>query len=159
MNREIKGYMTAEQIKEGNHYLSGMCDDTLSCWIATRINGSSASMACDGNISMPLLKELDEKIMPLVEKAKKNPYQEGLNRVKTTPQPKEQKFPIGARVRIADDLGQSMSHFKKGVNSTVEYTYKHAFDSGDAKTYSLNIDGYGSVAWYKEHQLTIIPQG
>ena len=67
MDRKIKGYMTAEQIKEGNHYLSGMCDDTLSCWIATRINGRSVFEACDGNISIPLLKELDEKIKPLVE--------------------------------------------------------------------------------------------
>jgi len=158
MNREIKGYMTAEQIKEGNYYLSGMCDDTISCWIATRINGSSASMACDGNISVPLLKELDKKIMPLVKKAKRNRHQEGLDRVATTPQPKEQKFAIGARVRIADDLGQFMSHFTKGVNATVEYTYKHAYGHGSSKSYSLNIDGKGSSAWYKEHQLTLIPQ-
>ena len=155
---EIKGYMTAEQINEGNYYLSGMCDDTLRCWIATRINGSSASMACDGNISIPLLNELDKKIMPLVEKAKKNPYQEGLDRVATTPQPKEQKFPIGSRVRIADNLGKFMSHFYKGVDATVEYTYKHAYEHGSAKRYSLNIDGIGSTAWYEEHQLTLIEE-
>ena len=154
----IKGYMTTEQINKGNYYLSGMCDDTLRCWIATRINGSSASMACDGNISIPLLKELDEKIMPLVEKAKRNPHQEGLERVATTPQPKEQKFQIGTRVKIADDLGEFMSHFTKGVNATVEYTYKHAYEHGSAKLYCLNIDGQGSTAWYEEHQLTIIPQ-
>jgi hypothetical protein len=157
MERQIEGYMTAEQIEKGNYYLSGMIDDTISCWIATRINGASASLACDGNISIPLLKELDKKIMPLVEKAKRNPYQEGLDRVATTPQPKEQKFPIGARVRIADDLGQYMSHFIKGCDATVEYTHAHAY-GGSAKSYSLNIDGVGSTAWYEEHQLTLITQ-
>ena len=155
MREPIKGYMTAEQIEEGNYYLKGMVDDTLGCWIRTRINGGSASMSCDGNISIPLLKELDNKIMPLVEKAKRNPYQEGLDRVATTPQPKEQKFPIGTKVRIADDLGQFMSHFTKGVNATVEYTHAHAY-GGSAKSYSLNIDGKGSTAWYEEHQLTLI---
>ena len=42
-------------------------DDTINCWIATRINGASASMACDGNISVQLLKMLDEKIKPLIK--------------------------------------------------------------------------------------------
>lgn len=42
-------------------------DDTIGCWIATRINGASASLACDqGNINMTLLKQLDEKILPLL---------------------------------------------------------------------------------------------
>lgn len=33
--------------------------DTIDCWIATRINGASASMACGGNVSIPLLKIFD----------------------------------------------------------------------------------------------------
>ena len=68
MERQIRGYMTDKQIERGNYYLSGMIEDTLDCWIATRINGASASMSCDGNISLPLLKEFDEKIMPLIKK-------------------------------------------------------------------------------------------
>ncbi|MFM6946071.1 MAG: hypothetical protein ACKOWW_02945 [Flavobacteriales bacterium] len=83
-------------------------------------------------------------------------YQAGMNRVAETPEPKGQKFPCGSRVRIADDLGPSMSHFESGVEATVEYVYAHAYGGGDVKSYSLNIDGRGSVAWYYEHQLTAI---
>lgn len=68
MKREIKGYMTKEQIDKANYYLSGVIDDTISCWIATRLKGSSASMACDGNISTPLLNELDNRVLPLINK-------------------------------------------------------------------------------------------
>lgn len=42
-------------------------DDTIDCWISTRLNGASASFACDGNLSMQLLKMLDEKILPLIK--------------------------------------------------------------------------------------------
>tara|TARA_R110000796_G_scaffold97757_1_gene204987 strand:+ start:984 stop:1163 length:180 start_codon:yes stop_codon:yes gene_type:complete len=37
-------------------------NDTINCWVATRINGASASIGCYGNINMQLLKMLDEKI-------------------------------------------------------------------------------------------------
>lgn len=80
-------------------------------------------------------------------------YQQGLQRVKDTPEPEGQKFPCGSRVRIADDLGSSMSHFESGVEATVEYVYAHAYGGSNVKLYSLNIDGRGSVAWYHEHQL------
>lgn len=62
-------YTTAHETKQLNELLKR--DDTIHCWIATRINGASASMACDGNISMQLLKMLDEKILPLIKKEKK----------------------------------------------------------------------------------------
>lgn len=80
-------------------------------------------------------------------------YQQGLVKVKTTPEPKGQKFHIGARVKIADDLGSSMSHFPSGKLATVEYTYAHAYGGEDVKSYSLIVDGIGSVAWYHEAQL------
>jgi hypothetical protein len=83
-------------------------------------------------------------------------YQEGLNRVKTTTQPIGQKFANGSRVRIADNLGSSMSHFESGVNATVKYTYAHAFGGSDGKSYCLDVDGYGEVSWYGEWQLTQI---
>ena len=44
-------------------------------------------------------------------KQAKSYYAAGLERVKTTPEPKGQKFPIGTRVMIDDDLGPTMSHF------------------------------------------------
>ena len=75
----------------------------------------------------------------------------------TTPEPAGQKFPIGTRVRIADDLGRSMKHFPSGCNATVEYTDAHAF-GGDVKSYALIVDGIGSEAWYDESQLTEITE-
>jgi len=86
-------------------------------------------------------------------------YNAALAKVASMPEPKGQKFPNRSRVRIADDLGSAMSHFQGGVNATVKYTYDHAYGGGDVKSYCLDIDGYGEVSWYREHQLTaIIPE-
>ncbi len=85
-------------------------------------------------------------------------YQAGLKRVSTTKEPDGQNFPCGSRVRIVDDLGRSMAHFKSGVNATVEHTYAHAYGGNDVESYSLNIDGFGSCAWYYEWQLTQITE-
>ena len=76
--------------------------------------------------------------------------------MKETPEPPGQKFPIGARVKIADDLGQCMAHFPKGKHATVKYTYAHAYGGNDVKSYSLDVDGHGGSSWYKEHQLTAV---
>ena len=65
----IGSYLEAHEIEQLDELLKH--DDTIGCWIATRINGASASMACDGNISMQLLKMLDEKILPLIKKQEK----------------------------------------------------------------------------------------
>ena len=83
-------------------------------------------------------------------------HQQGLKKVASTPDPDGQKFPSGSRVRIADDLGAGMGHFKSGADATVQYTYAHAYGGDDVKSYSLSIDDYGSSAWYYEHQLTQI---
>lgn len=81
-------------------------------------------------------------------------YAVGLEQVKTRPAPKGQKFPLGSRVRIADDLGPHMEHFESGKNATVMYTYAHAYGGTDVKSYCLDIDGVGEVSWYEEYQLT-----
>ncbi len=83
-------------------------------------------------------------------------YRSGLEKVKTEPTPKGQKFPCGSRVRIADDLGENMMHFVSGKNATVKYTYAHAYGGNNVKSYHLDVDGVGEVAWYYEHQLTPI---
>ncbi len=88
-------------------------------------------------------------------KQAKSYYAAGLERVKTTPEPAGQKFPIGTRVMIDDDLGPTMNHFPAGVEATVEYVYSHAYGGTDVKSYSLSINGQSS-AWYHEHQLTAI---
>ena len=81
-----------------------------------------------------------------------------LKRMESKPEPEGQKFPIGTRVRIADDLGPTMSHFPSGVNATVQYVYAHAYGGSDVRSYCLNIDGRGSSAWYYERQLTEITE-
>jgi hypothetical protein len=58
-------YLEQHEIDQLNELLKH--DDTISFWVATRINGASASMACDGNVSVQLLKMLDEQIMPLIK--------------------------------------------------------------------------------------------
>jgi len=83
-------------------------------------------------------------------------YQQGLRRVKTTAPPSNQKFAPGSRVRIADKLNPSMSHFSAGKNATVKYTHAHAYGGDSVDSYCLDIDEEGSVSWYHEHQLTQI---
>jgi len=82
-----------------------------------------------------------------------------LERMESQPEPEGQKFPRGTRVRIADDLGETMSHFPSGLNATVKYTSAHAFGSKHIDSYCLDIDDYGEVSWYYEHQLTEITDG
>jgi len=53
-------YMTQEEMEELETLLKYTLDDTIFCWKATRLNGSSASLACDGNISIRLLRAFDE---------------------------------------------------------------------------------------------------
>lgn len=87
-------------------------------------------------------------------------YQAALRRVAETPPPAGQKFAPGARVKIAYDLGNHMSHFPAGRLATVKYTYAHAYGKTDARSlqqYSLDIDGIGYVAWYDEDQLSEAP--
>jgi hypothetical protein len=79
-----------------------------------------------------------------------------MDKVASTPEPQGQKFPNGSRVRIADDLGESMSHFQGGVNATVCYTHAHAYGGDAVEEYCLDIDNYGRVSWYEEWQLTAI---
>lgn len=83
-------------------------------------------------------------------------YNAGLKKVENNPEPKRQKFPCGTRVQIAKDLGSSMSHFISGAKGTVEFTYAHAFGGTNVEEYSIDVDGFGSHAWYKEWQLTEI---
>lgn len=84
----------------------------------------------------------------------KSYYEQSLERVRTTPYPKGQKFPPGTRVRISDKLEDCMSHFVSGKTATVQYTYAHAYGGDDVEKYSLDIDGVGEISWYYEHQLT-----
>jgi len=86
-------------------------------------------------------------------------YNQGMKKVKNTLVPKKQKFSIGAKVRIAKDLGEYMLHFPgAGTIATVVCTYAHAFGGNDVKNYKLDVKGCGSVAWYHESQLTLVKE-
>jgi hypothetical protein len=84
----------------------------------------------------------------------KSYYEQAMLRVKTTQQPADQKYPIGSRVKIDDEMPTWMSHFPKGKIATVLHTYAHAYGGDDVKSYALDIDGMGFSAWYYEAQLT-----
>lgn len=87
----------------------------------------------------------------------KERYDEAMQLVATTPAPEGQKFPVGSRVKVADHLGTHMGHFPgAGKFATVQHTYAHAYGGSDVKSYCLDIDGHGSVAWYDEDQLSAI---
>ena len=69
----MKGpYLESNEMEALEGLIRHAAGDTIGCWVRTRINGGSASMSCEGNISLTLLQELDRLIMPLVEKAKRN---------------------------------------------------------------------------------------
>lgn len=108
---------------------------------------------CD--MSMDLLRILDDRMKDRVKSCVRNPYEEGMKRVAATEPPLAQKFPVGSRVRIASDLGPHMRHFTSGSSATVLHTYAHAYGGSDVKSYALDIDGQGFSAWYQEHQLTL----
>ena len=82
-------------------------------------------------------------------------YATALRRVATDPAPDGQKYAVGTRVRIADDLGPCMSHFPSGMMATVMYTYAHAYGGTDVTSYCLDVDGHGEISWYYEYQLSL----
>ena len=69
-----------------------------------------------------------------------------------------QKFHTGDRVRIADELPITMSHFLgAGKNATIDYSYDDKFRVKDPPSkrpqYALEIDGLRWSAWYPEYLL------
>lgn len=89
----------------------------------------------------------------------KSTYTEGLRQVENTPTPKGQKFPPALFVKIGKDLGATMQHFDADRYAMVEYTHSHAYGGSDVKSYSLLVryeDGWSSVAWYDEWQLSLV---
>ena len=54
-----KTYLNSEEMADFENLLSFILEDTKLCWIETRIQGNSASLACDGNISLTLLRAFD----------------------------------------------------------------------------------------------------
>lgn len=67
-----------------------------------------------------------------------------------------QKFKKGDLVKIAKDLGSSMSHFTNDCEAIVMGSYADKFGGPDTKSYTLFLENGGECAWYEEHQLTLI---
>lgn len=70
----------------------------------------------------------------------------------------KQKFIKGDLVRVAKDLGQTMSHFVADCDAIVMGSYADQFGGNDTSSYTLHLKGKGRSSWYKEHQLTLIKQ-
>ncbi|KUJ56438.1 hypothetical protein [Chryseobacterium aquaticum] len=71
-----------------------------------------------------------------------------------------QKFKRGNLVKIADDLGEGMSHFEKGKEAIILFSYKDLYGGNNDKSYEVVFPDTGTTsAWYKEHQLTLIEEG
>lgn len=73
-----------------------------------------------------------------------------------------QKYQHGDMVRVADDLGYTMSHFESGVDAIILGSYQDLFGGGmehQYKEYSIYIRGKGVVSWYKEEQSELIKKG
>ena len=65
-------------------------------------------------------------------------------------------------VRVADDLGDTMSHFESGVDAIILGSYQDLYFGSmehHHKEYSIYIRGKGSVSWYKEDQLELVRKG
>ena len=67
-----------------------------------------------------------------------------------------QKFHRGDWVKIADDLGSTMRHFKAGCEAIVIGSYKDQYGGNDSESYTLHIRDSGKVSWYYGSQLTLI---
>ena len=63
----IGPYLESHEMKELEKLLEHSLKDTLSCWRATRLNGASSSMACEGNVCVPLLKAFDKLNADIME--------------------------------------------------------------------------------------------
>jgi hypothetical protein len=72
-----------------------------------------------------------------------------------------QKYLPGQRVKISDKMPPMMSHFDKGMDAIVLYTYAQACSGKDFKSYSIapinkNGNVYSMISWYPEKLLTFV---
>ncbi len=70
-----------------------------------------------------------------------------------------QKFHKGDLVRVAKDLGPTMSHFKRDCDAIVLGSYTDEYGRGMERhdhTYSIFIKNRGGHSWYDEDQLTLV---
>lgn len=69
------------------------------------------------------------------------------------------KFKRGDFVRVVDDLGPTMSHFRASVNAIVLCSNcgSHNIESDYEPQYTIILTDTGNeIAWYSEHQLILM---
>lgn len=67
-----------------------------------------------------------------------------------------QKFTKGDLVRVAEDLGEDMSHFENDCNAIVIGSYAEQYGGNDYTSYTIYIENHGKTSWYDENQLVLI---
>jgi len=71
-----------------------------------------------------------------------------------------QTFNRGNLVRIAKDLGQSMSHFENDKEVIIVGSYADQYGGSDRTSYTVMFPDNGNTSsWYNEHQLTLVDIG
>lgn len=70
-------------------------------------------------------------------------------------------FKRGNRVKIDDDLGPHMSHFRKGCEAVIEHSYyeKYGGELRQMTEFALMFDDGSTSAWYPGCCLTLIDEG
>ena len=73
----------------------------------------------------------------------------------------KQKFKRGNLVKIAKDLGDSMSHFENDKEAIIVGSYADTYGGNDTNSsYAVMfLDTGGQSSWYYERQLTLINEG
>ena len=71
----------------------------------------------------------------------------------------KQKFHKGDLVRIAKDLGPSMSHFPSDCDALILYSYAEEYGGYDTTSYAVFVKDRGFSAWYHEPQLSLLERG
>lgn len=66
------------------------------------------------------------------------------------------RFYSGDYVRVAKDLGRSMSHFQSDCDAVVIGSYGDRFGGEDHNSYTIHIRGRGQVSWYYGEQLELL---
>ena len=70
-----------------------------------------------------------------------------------------QQFHKGDWVRVAKDLGPSMSHFTADCEAIVIGSYKDQYGGNNTDSFTLHLKGRGQCSWYYASQLTLIEPG
>ena len=65
-----------------------------------------------------------------------------------------QKFAVGDRVKVADEMPSWKAHFRHGEEATIRYSYGQVYGiEDDVEDYCIEFDDGDESAWYDENEL------